>query len=314
MSADREPTRDGAEGRGLGYVTEVTVSVCSYLAVYLIGFFLLRHLVDSRDWLQLLPAARRSAYLTQAVGADLLGHVAVLSVPLLMVGTVLCYLREQDPLRGLGLTGRLRDIVLAFAAGLAGIGLYLLLLLVIAALGGEQPGRLLLAIGLAALRQCRQWAELGWLASAAFPAAGFSYATARLLLPFGHLNPLLRERLHPAAAAAVCAGLFVAPCLLTPAITPLAVLNLTLMGLVLERLRVRTGSLWPALTGFGAWILLAELCSLPYQGAMLAMPPGYTTIPAVLSGGAFGPEGGLPATLMLAVCLLLLIGRPRRAE
>ncbi len=312
MPADREPTRDGAESRGLAYRAEVTWSLGGYLAVYLIGHLLVLRLVDGRAWLHLLPAGRQAEYLAQATGTDQLGHVALLSVPLLLIGTVLCYLREQDPLRGLGLGSRLGGLPLALAAGLGGAAGYLLLLGAVVLLGGHEPLQLLLGFELAFLRQWLQWRELGWLAVAVLPAAIFSYATARLLLPFGHLVPLLREGVQPAIAALVAATLFAVPYLLTPAITPLAMLNLVLLGLVLERLRVRTGSLWPGLFAFGGWVLCAELCGLPHQGMLQPAPDGFAAIPALLSGGAFGPEGGLLATLQFSVWLALLIGRERR--
>lgn len=312
MPAEREPTRDGAEFRGLALRAEVLISVGGYLAAFLIAHLLVRHWIGRSAWLHLLPAGRREIYIGQAAGMDLLTMVAVLSVPSLLIGTVLSHRRQLDPLEGLGLGSRLSDAVFGIAAGLAGSGGYVLLLAIVAALSGDAPGLLLLGFETSFIRQWLQWRELGWLATAIFPAAVFSYATARLLLPFGHLLPLLRRRLHPALAAAAVVALYAAPYLLTPAISPLAMLNIVLMGLVLERLRVRTGSLWTGLLGFAAWVLCAELCGLPYQGMLQPLPPGYESIPELLSGGAFGPEGGLAATFLLACCLAALVGRGHR--
>ena len=313
MPADRDPSRDGGADRGLAYGTEVAVSLCGYFLVYLIAHLLFRRMAYASPWLHWLPPARQAEYLAQAAGNDLLGHVALLSVPLLLIGSVLCYLRERDPLRGLGLAGSTGCLPLSFVAVFAGVFGYLTLLLGVIELGGGDLAQQLLALAVGFRRHLQPWIDLGWLSALVLPAAVFSYGMARTLLPFGHLLPLLRERFQPGVAGLLAIGLFVLPYAFAPAMTPLALLNVVLLGLILERLRVRTQGLWPPLLAFCGWVLCAELGPLPHQGMLANGPTPFDTFAPLLSGGSYGPEGGVVATLLFSAILVPLIGRGKRA-
>lgn len=116
----------------------------------------------------------------------------------------------------------------------------------------------------------------------------------------GYPFQVLAARLGLPIAVAVSAGLFAFAHLSNPELTPLALVNLALAGGLLAVAYLRTRSLWFA-TGVHAgwnWVLLVPL-DQPVSGWVFGMP-GYdvrATGPELLTGGAFGPEGGWVATV-----------------
>ncbi|MBI2298803.1 MAG: hypothetical protein HYU66_07620, partial [Armatimonadetes bacterium] len=139
------------------------------------------------------------------------------------------------------------------------------------------------------------------------------YALARLVISHGHVHSILREHCHPAAAACVTALVFAAGYLISPFVTPLALLNLVLAGLVLERLRVWSGSLWHPYGLLTGWVWLGLVAGQPLQGMPLVNRMWvFRALPAAVSGGVYGFEGGLVVTVMLSAGLLALLrARPR---
>jgi hypothetical protein len=109
---------------------------------------------------------------------------------------------------------------------------------------------------------------------------------------------------------------FVACHALNRGVSPMAVVNLALFG-VFESLTVfRTDSLWGACGFHSAWnFALGNLFGLDVSG----LPPFVTVLDlktrgsALLTGGAFGPEAGLPvsAALSLGILWLLFTARTR---
>ncbi len=101
-----------------------------------------------------------------------------------------------------------------------------------------------------------------------------------------------------------------------PNVTPLALLNIGLAGSVLGWLYWSEGGLLGPWTFHTLWNFSLAALALPVSGMMLGRPVVPTGIrgaglPA-LSGGAFGPEGSVLSTVMLAALLVLLVRRSAR--
>lgn len=90
-----------------------------------------------------------------------------------------------------------------------------------------------------------------------------------------------------------------------PGVRPLALVNVALAGALLAAACLRTRSLWVAIGLHWAWNwTMAAVFDLPVSGIVFDMP-GYDlrqSGPSLLTGGGFGPEGGL-----LTAGLLLLV-------
>lgn len=307
-----EAPRDAPSGRLLLPVALYLVlfAACHYVQGYLLS-------TQAPRLLELIPEARRTELLGQALASKLMTQLAALSIPFLAIGLLLNWRQKADPMAGLGLSLRLPALLAAFECFTLGVVLHLAVLVILALLGTAPFLRDLAALRVlvAVAQNLVRWTQFGWIALLALPAAAFTYATARLLLPVGHLAPLLRRQLHPVLAAIAVALLVSAPYLLSPLTTPLAFLNFTLLALLLERLRANAGSLWPALGALTGWVVTGELSGLPHQ----AMPVEVTVpllgrLPEILSGGRCGPEGGLITTAaLLAWLALALRTAPRRA-
>lgn len=99
-----------------------------------------------------------------------------------------------------------------------------------------------------------------------------------------------------------------------PDLTPLGVVNLVLAGLLFALFVLRTRALWLAVGFHFAWNLTqGPILGLPVSGIrfestlMRSVPAG----PAWWTGGAFGPEGGVAATLVLLALILWAWRTPR---
>jgi membrane protease YdiL (CAAX protease family) len=94
-----------------------------------------------------------------------------------------------------------------------------------------------------------------------------------------------------------------------PAITPFALGNIFLAGVVLGLAYLRTLSLWLVTALHAGWNWsMASLLDLPVSGLILFDTPLYEptlTAPRWLGGGEFGPEGGLVGTAALLAALLI---------
>jgi membrane protease YdiL (CAAX protease family) len=95
--------------------------------------------------------------------------------------------------------------------------------------------------------------------------------------------------------------------LLNPSVTALAVGNVALAGVFLGVVFYLPGGLWIATGAHLGWNLLQAALAAPVSGLTLNIPwldysPGG---PEWVSGGRFGPEGGVLATAVLALSVLL---------
>ncbi len=100
-----------------------------------------------------------------------------------------------------------------------------------------------------------------------------------------------------------------------PHATPLALLNIGLAGAVIGWLFWSGGGLAGAWAFHAAWNFGLSALGLPVSGMALGTPllagPAGAGRP-LLSGGTFGPEGSLAATVALALALALLAARSAR--
>jgi membrane protease YdiL (CAAX protease family) len=118
--------------------------------------------------------------------------------------------------------------------------------------------------------------------------------------------------------SAVSFGLFHAR---NPALGPLALVNLGLFGvaMALYKVRVDNGQLWGVFAIHTVWNWLQQVVfGLPNSGiasvpdnAVFSVVPE-TSLPEVIWGGGFGPEGTLGATLVLLVLIGATLRRPRQ--
>lgn len=99
-----------------------------------------------------------------------------------------------------------------------------------------------------------------------------------------------------------------------PDVTPLALGNIALAGLFLGVAFYAPGGLWTAFGAHLGWnatlaALDAPVSGLPFDIPLLDYHAGE---PAWLSGGRFGPEGGLVATFALALAIALTVRWARK--
>lgn len=102
-----------------------------------------------------------------------------------------------------------------------------------------------------------------------------------------------------------------------PNVRALGLANIFLAGLMLSAAYLRTRSLWFATAVHLGWNwTMATLLDLPVSGLEIDTPlyTGMETGPDWWTGGAFGPEAGLAATLVLAAGTAWLVRTPRLRE
>jgi membrane protease YdiL (CAAX protease family) len=101
---------------------------------------------------------------------------------------------------------------------------------------------------------------------------------------------------------------------LNPGITPLGLGNIALAGIFLGVAFYAPGGIWTAFGAHLGWnttlaALDAPVSGLPFDIPWLDYSPGD---PAWLSGGRFGPEGGLIATVAVTLALLVALRWARK--
>jgi membrane protease YdiL (CAAX protease family) len=173
----------------------------------------------------------------------------------------------------------------------------------------------------------------GWARWAAMPGLGAAgigtlIATALFLglaafleelLFRGYPFRVLAERFGARPAIVVTSAAFAAAHAANPGVGAVALGNTALAGILLGVLYWRTLSLW-LVTGahFGWNATLTLLADLPVSGIEMPAPGIRARLvgPEILTGGAYGPEGGLALLLVLlpAIGWALRSRRLRRAE
>jgi len=169
---------------------------------------------------------------------------------------------------------------------------------------------------------------LGWLTMTPSAAGSWLLATAALtaflipaafveeLLTRGYPFAVLREAVGKTAALALTGVTFGVLHGLNPGAGPQSITVVALAGIFLGVLLLATGSLYAATLAHAAWNwVMAAALHTPVSG--LSLPsPNYRVIdsgPDWATGGAWGPEAGLPAAIamILLVIYMLRSGRNR---
>lgn len=102
---------------------------------------------------------------------------------------------------------------------------------------------------------------------------------------------------------------------LNPGLTVLAAVNVGLAGLLLGAVRAQSGSVVAAWAAHLAWNwAMAVVWHVPVSGLVFAAPRYHVALtgPAWVTGGAWGPEGGAAASVMLGAALWWVLRRTRR--
>ncbi len=112
-----------------------------------------------------------------------------------------------------------------------------------------------------------------------------------------------------ASAVVVTAVLFAAAHRTNPSVTALALGNIALAGVLLGLTFFARGGLWTATGAHLGWnvalaALAAPVSGLPFEIPWIDFVPGE---PAWVTGGPFGPEGGILATVALTVGILFVV-------
>jgi membrane protease YdiL (CAAX protease family) len=143
-------------------------------------------------------------------------------------------------------------------------------------------------------------------------------ALAEEMICRGYLLTAIRDGLGAWVAVAITSLLFGIAHLFNAGVTAESFLNVTLAGVFLAAIRVVFDSLYAAWSAHVAW---NWVMAVPFHAAVSGInfdAPDYRLVsqgPAWMTGGAWGPEGGLAAALgMLAGLAYLYRTRRRREE
>jgi membrane protease YdiL (CAAX protease family) len=135
----------------------------------------------------------------------------------------------------------------------------------------------------------------------------------------GYLLPVLGARGGPWAGIAISSLIFAVLHLLNPNIGPISVLNLVLVGIFFCLYALKEGGLWGVFGWHTAWNWAqGNLFGLEVSGmADIATHPLFDlteTGPDWITGGSFGPEGGVAVTAVLLAGTIFLLWRFWRAR
>ncbi|MBL7986460.1 MAG: CPBP family intramembrane metalloprotease [Chlorobi bacterium] len=129
-------------------------------------------------------------------------------------------------------------------------------------------------------------------------------AAGEELLFRGYFYQRLNELLGVTTATIVMALLFGLAHLQNPEVTAMALVNVSLASIFFSLCYLRTGSLWLPMAAHAAWnVTVARVVGMPVSGINFGEGLLQTSSNAapVFTGGTFGPEGGLVATIALVV-------------
>ncbi|HET8634544.1 MAG TPA: CPBP family intramembrane glutamic endopeptidase [Gemmatimonadales bacterium] len=125
---------------------------------------------------------------------------------------------------------------------------------------------------------------------------------------------LLAAAFNRGVALVALAVVFALGHALNPHISGLALGNIALAGIFLGLAFYAPGGLWTAFGAHFGWNFTLAALDAPVSGLPFRIPllDYHPAAPAWLSGGAFGPEGGLAATLALALASAILARHLRK--
>lgn len=176
---------------------------------------------------------------------------------------------------------------------------------------GFRLGALLAALAMAAAVALGQaeWRKDGGTVGGWLNSVG---ATGALLLPAAFVEELIFRGVPMVALSRAfgrgvtlvgLALLFAAAHLMNDGISVLAVANIALAGVFLGLAFFTPGGLWTATGAHFGWNLTLAALAAPVSGLLLPIPwlDYVSRGPAWLTGGGFGPEGGVLASLFLGL-------------
>ncbi len=139
-------------------------------------------------------------------------------------------------------------------------------------------------------------------------------AAAEEALFRGYAFQVLVQAIGAAPAAVLASAGFALAHWNNPNVDALALLNIFLAGVLLSVAYLRTRSLWFATAVHAGWNwMMGTVLALPVSGLVLVNTPLYDAQargPAWLTGGSFGPEGGLVASVAFSLALLVVAVAP----
>jgi len=141
---------------------------------------------------------------------------------------------------------------------------------------------------------------LGLIALAAF---------SEELILRGYAFQTLAYPLHMMGAVILTSGAFAALHWNNRGANEFTVANTFLAGCVLGMMLAWRRSLWPVAAAHFGWNLATILLGLNVSGIVIPLVPFRIAwrIDTTWTGGAYGPEGGVPCTIVLSLLLLILI-------
>ena len=151
----------------------------------------------------------------------------------------------------------------------------------------------------------------------------FPQGASEELMFRGYMIPAFKKRYKTVVGVIVSSILFSAFHSLNPGFTPLASINLVLIAVLFALIYLYTGDIWMTSAMHTAWNLTqGNIYGLQVSGneaSNTVFKIVYDTdAKSIITGGAFGPEGGLATTAVSCVCLIivivLLVAKSRKAN
>lgn len=135
------------------------------------------------------------------------------------------------------------------------------------------------------------------------------------MLTRGYTMTLLQRQIgNKWLSIGVSSAIFAALHLMNPHVSVLAFINLLLYAVVAAYMYIRSGSLWMPIAYHATWDYFeGNIFGFPNSGNEMSSLYSFSHVtPNILTGGGFGPEGGLIVTALLFITLLwtLKIYRP----
>ncbi|MFO7584601.1 MAG: CPBP family intramembrane glutamic endopeptidase [Anaerolineales bacterium] len=149
---------------------------------------------------------------------------------------------------------------------------------------------------------------LGWLVQGAAEEA----------LTRGWMLPVLAARYHPWVGIIISSLFFAVLHGLNPNLSPIALVNLTLFGFFAAFYAMREGSLWGICALHSSWNWIqGNIFGFEVSGGSMGGGSLFKlmeTGPDWMTGGLFGPEGGLAVTFILVIGIILIFAWPFKVD
>ena len=140
----------------------------------------------------------------------------------------------------------------------------------------------------------------------------FPQGASEELMFRGYMIPAFNKRYKVAVGVIVSSIVFSAFHSLNPGFTPLASVNLVLIAVLFALVYLYTGDIWMTSAMHTAWNLTqGNIYGLQVSGneaSNTVFKIVYTNkATSLITGGAFGPEGGLATTAVTCICMVIII-------